>query len=159
MTETRKQLAKDVATELQRRQRRKKLAILGVLGALIALAVAFLQCGKGWGLGGGGDGDDKGVGSGSALVAPSIDAGPARCTVRVSAEGITVDGTPKTRDEAVELCKKTDGAMVTVTGDARQGDWDELRAALQAVGVKIYIRGELWDGKNETAGSAGSSAP
>ena len=36
--------------------------------------------------------------------------------------------------------------MVTVTGDARQGDWDELRAALQAVGVKIYIRGQLWDG-------------
>jgi hypothetical protein len=154
----RKQLAKDVASELAARQRRKKLLILALVAALIIAAIMYLQFGKGWGLGGG-KGKDKGTGPGSARgIAMMPDAGPARCTVRVNAEGISVDGTKATRDEAVALCKKTEGAMVTLTGDARQGDWDELRAALQAVGVKIYIRGQLWDGQAEPAGSGSGSA-
>ena len=88
---------------------------------------SYLRCGSGFGLGGG-----KGTGKrqGQRHRASTSRRRPARCTVRVTAEGITVDGAKKTRDEAVALCKKTDGAMVTVTGDARQGDWDELRAAL-----------------------------
>jgi hypothetical protein len=144
MTEPSQQLAKDVATELERRRRRRKLLVLLLIAALIAAAVVYLQCGKGWGLGGG-DGKGSGSGSGSAITPPT-DAGSQRCTVRVAANGLFVDGEKRTRDEVVEICKKTEGAMVTVTGDARQGDWDELRAALQAVGVKIYIRGQLWDG-------------
>jgi hypothetical protein len=156
----RKQLAKDVASELAARQRRKKLLVLALVAALIIAAIMYLQFGKGWGLGGG-KGKDKGTGPGSAQgIAAMIDAGPARCSVRVSAEGITVDGAKATRDEVVAHCKKTDGAMVVVTGDARQGDWDELRAALQAVGVKIYIRGQLWDGQDaESTGSGSGSAP
>jgi hypothetical protein len=134
--------AKDVAKELEKRSRRRKLIWLAVVAALVALAITYLQCGSGFGLGGG---KGKGAGEGSGTVkAPE----PARCTIRVSAEGIFVDGNKTTRDEAVKQCKKTDGAMVTVTGDARQGDWDELRAALEAVGVKIYLRGQLWDGSN-----------
>ena len=155
---TSKQLAKDVATELQRRGRRRKVALLAVLAAAIAAAIVFLQCGKGWGLGGG-TGDDKDVGSGSAqgIATPvAADAGPQRCTLRVAADGIFVDGVKQTRDEAVAACQKTEGAMVTVTGDARQGDWDELRAALQATGVKIYIRGELWDGESPATDEPGS---
>ena len=148
---TRKQLAKDVAKELDWRRRRRKLIFFILWAILIVLAILWLRCGRGWGLGGGGG---TGMGSepapqpavGSAAIAH--DAAPARCTLRVSADGITVDGTPVTRDEAVARCRTTDGAMVTVTGDARQGDWDELRASLQAAGVKIYIRGELWDGKD-----------
>lgn len=151
MTEPSKQLAKDVATEISRRQRRRKLLVWTLIIAIIVAAVMYLRFGRGWGLG---TGTGTGSGTGSA-VAPPGDAGPARCTVRVSAEGITVDGNKVSRDDAVAKCKGTEGAMVTVTGDARQGDWDELRAALQAVGVKIYIRGQLWDGK---AGS-GSEAP
>jgi hypothetical protein len=146
-----KQLAKDVATELDRRRRRRKLLLLAIWIALIVAAALYLRCGRGWGLGGGkgtGKGSGQGPGSGSAVV-PVMTPAPQRCTVRVSAEGITVDGTKRTRDEAVEACKKTEGAMVTVTGDAREGDWDELRAGLQTVGVKIYIRGELWDGKTD----------
>jgi hypothetical protein len=116
---------------------------------LLAAAILFVRCGTGWGVGGGnGNGVGKGPGAGSGKGKGSAAAQPQRCTVRVTAEGILVDGAKKTRDQAVAICKKTDGAMVTVTGDARQGDWDELRAALQAVGVKIYIRGELWDGSN-----------
>lgn len=139
MTEPSKQLAKDVAIVIERRRRRRKLLVWTVIIAIIVAAVMYLR-GRGWGLGTG-----TGTGRGSAVASPS-DAGPARCTVRVSAEGITVDGTKVSRDDAVAACKSSDGAMVTVTGDARQGDWDELRAALQAVGVKIYIRGQLWDG-------------
>jgi hypothetical protein len=140
-----KKMVKDVASEIERRRRRRRLIMLLVWLALIIAAALYLRCGRGWGLGGG---KGTGTGSGSGAIArPAV--GPTRCTVRVTAEGITVDGTKKSRDEAVEACKKTDGAMVTVTGDAREGDWDELRAGLQAVGVKIYIRGELWDGKTD----------
>ena len=148
-----KKLVKDVASELEARRRRRKMMFLLVWAALIALAIYFVRCGGGWGLGGG-KGAGKGAGAGSGI---GSSAQPARCTIRVSGEGIFVDGAKKTRDDAVAYCKKTDGAMVTVTGDARQGDWDELRAALQAVGVKLYLRGELWDGSNAPDGSA--SAP
>jgi hypothetical protein len=141
-----KALAKDVAKELSAQRRRRKLATYSVFGVLLAAAIMFVRCGTGWGVGGG-DGDGIGA-KGTGKANGSAAAQPQRCTVRVTAEGILVDGAKKTRDEAVATCKKTDGAMVTVTGDARQGDWDELRAALQAVGVKIYIRGELWDGSN-----------
>ena len=67
--------------------------------------------------------------------------GPKRCVVRVTGRGITVDGTEMTREAAVAACKQTDGALVTVTGDARQGDWDELRAALEAAGVQLFMKG------------------
>ena len=137
--------AKQVAKELEKRKRRRRLISLAVVAALVALAITYLQCGSGFGLGGG-NGPGKGEGSGISKSSPDNE--PARCTVRVSSEGIFVDGNKTTRDEAVKLCKKTEGAMVTVTGDARQGDWDELRAALEAVGVKIYLRGQLWDGSN-----------
>ena len=139
------QLAKDVASQIESRRRRRKLLLLAIWVALIVAAALYLRCGRGWGIGGGkgtGTGSGSGIGSGSALV-PALQ--PARCTIRVTADGITVDGAKKTRDEAVAACKKTDGAMVTVTGDARQGDWDELRAALEAVGVKIYMRGQVSD--------------
>lgn len=134
------EFAKDVAKQLERRARRRKLFSLLVVAAVAALAFVYLQCGSGFGIG---EGKGKGKGRGS-----QEEVQPARCTIRVAADGIFVDGAKKTRDEAVEVCKKTDGAMVTVTGDARQGDWDELRAALEAVRVKIYLRGQLWDGSN-----------
>lgn len=138
------EFAKDVAKQLERRSRRRKAFSFLIVAAAAALAFVYLQCGSGFGLGGG---KGKGTGTGSG-VGPGSTQEPARCTIRVAADGIFVDGAQKTRDEAVALCKKTDGAMVTVTGDARQGDWDELRAALEAVGVKIYLRGQLWDGSN-----------
>lgn len=143
-----KKLVKDVASELERRRRWRRLIYLLMWLALIVLAALYLRCGRGWGLGGGqGTGTGTGIGSGAgSMVAPA--AAPTRCTVRVTNDGILVDGTKHTRDEAVEVCKKTqDGALVTVTGDAREGDWAELRAALEAVGVKIYMRGQDYDGR------------
>jgi hypothetical protein len=144
MTTPDKKLVKDVAGEIERRRRRRRLMTLVAILGLVILAVLYLQCGRGWGLGGGkgkGAGPGSGPGSGSALAAPT------RCTLRVTKDGVLVDGTKKTRDEAVDICKRMkDGAVVTVTGDARQGDWDELRAALEAVGVKVYMRGQESDG-------------
>jgi len=128
--------ANDVAKALHKRMRRRKLAFFAVGAALIAALVYFVTCGHGFGLGGQG----KGSGVGPGVVAAS-DAGPSRCLVRVSVAGYTVDGkTDATKDDVVAACKKTSGAEVTVTGDAREGSWTELKAALEAAHVAVYQR-------------------
>jgi hypothetical protein len=133
------QLARDVATQLDRRRRNRKLGLLGIWAVAIALAVMYLRCGSGWGTGGKGEG--KGAGSGASTPLIQLEpGGPKRCVVRVSSEGIVVDGKKLERAQAVAACKQTEGALITVTGDARQGDWDELRTALEAAGVKIFTR-------------------
>lgn len=133
-----KQLAKDVAKQLDRRRTRRKLVLLALFVAAIALAITYLTCGRGWGVGGAGKGEGSGPGPGSGTVAR--DAGVNRCSVRVTAEGIFVDGVPATREAAVTTCKATTGADVVVTGDARQGDWDALRTALEAASVPIFTK-------------------
>lgn len=45
-------LAKDVATELDRRHRRRRLGFLSLCAAAIAAAALYLRCGDGWGIGG-----------------------------------------------------------------------------------------------------------
>jgi hypothetical protein len=133
---TDKDLAKDVAKHLDRRQRRRKLIGYGAAIGLVVLALFYVTCGRGWGLGGPGKG--KGTGSGSAVAV--ADAGPARCSVRVTATGLELDGKPATRDAVVNACKTTTGADVVITGDARQGDWDDLRAALADAKITVYVR-------------------
>lgn len=131
-----RRFAKDVAKHLDRRRTRRKVAVYGGLAGAIALALSYLTCG-GWGLGGRGSG--KGPGGGSGEVA-TADAGPRRCAVRVTAAGITVDGTKATRTQVVEACKAVESAEIVVTGDARQGDWDELEAALKAANITYSVR-------------------
>jgi hypothetical protein len=118
---------------------------VGLLAA-VALAATYLRCGLGFGSGdGGGDGDGDGGGPARALV------GPARCAIRVASTGITVDGTPMERGNTVSVCKAASGADVVVTGDAREGDWKLLEAALRAGGVTdIRVR---------QPGSRGAAAP
>jgi hypothetical protein len=135
MSSPESRFAKDVATQLDRRRMRRRMLALIVLVAAIVLAVLYLTCGRGRGLGGRGTDKGKGPGAGAA-----VDRGPRRCVIRVTAAGIAVDGKPTTRDAAVTACKATTGADVVVTGDARQGDWDELRAALEAANIAIYKR-------------------
>ncbi len=135
-TPTHKGFAKDVAKQLDRRRMRRRLLGWGIAGTAIVLAALYLTCGRGFGIGGKGSGSGSGPGS---VVAPA-DAGPRRCEIRVTAAGISVDGKPMTRDEAVTACKATTGADVVVTGDARQGDWDALRAALDAAGVSLFTK-------------------
>jgi hypothetical protein len=131
--------AKAVAKQLDRRQMKRKLLFLALVVAAIIAAITYLTCGQGFGLGGKGKGSGSGAGSGpgSALV---VDAGPKRCAIRVAASGTTVDGTAATVEQIVSACKTTTGADVTVTGDARQGDWDALRAALEAAEIPIEKR-------------------
>ena len=132
-----RRFAKDVAKHLDRRRVRRKVALYTGLAGAIALAVTYLTCGHGWGVGGKGEGSGAGPGNGQTVVG---DAGPKRCAVRVTAKGITVDGKPATRPQVIEKCKATGGAEVVVTGDARQGDWDELKAALEAAKIEILRR-------------------
>lgn len=109
----------------------------------IIVAVIYLIRSRGWGISDGGRSDRSGSGSVRALLSP-----PGRCAIVVAAEGITVDGAKRTRVEAVAACKTTAGAEVTVTGDARQGDWDELRRALHAGGIEIFKREPKGSGRS-----------
>jgi hypothetical protein len=125
--------ADDVARALHRRMRRRRLAFGAAGAALVAIAIYFVTCGHGFGLGG--------TGNGSGVAAAASDAGPSRCLVRVSAAGYAVDGKPAaSRAVVVAACRRTAGADVTVTGDAREGDWSELRAALDAAHVAVFVR-------------------
>ncbi len=137
MTKHDNQLAKDVAKQLDRRRMRRRMLLLSSFIAAIALAITFLTCGRGWGVGGAGKGEGSGPGPGTASA---VDKGPARCAIRVTGSGIVVGGKPATRQEAVKACKATTGADVVITGDARQGDWDELRAALQAAHIPVFTK-------------------
>ena len=122
------------------RRRRRKLLFFVVWAAAIVAALLYLRCGRGWGTGGKGEGKGAGQGPGSG-PGSAASQGPKRCVIRVSAKGIVVDGKDMKQDEAVAACKRTEGALVTVTGDARQGDWDELRAALEEAKVPIFTKG------------------
>ena len=132
---TDKQFAKDVAKELDRRQRRRKVLVFGGGIAAIVAALLYLRCGGGWGLGGegAGSGSGPGSGSGSAIAAK-------RCEVRVAKGGITVENQPAKVDGVVTACKKVGAADVVVIGDAREGDWEDLRKALEAAKIDISLR-------------------
>jgi hypothetical protein len=130
-----KRFVRDVAKQLDRRRMRRRMTIWGALLALIVAAAGYLRCGSGFGVG-------TGTGTGTEGAGPVRPVtGPRRCAVRVAPSGITVDGKSMSRDEAVAACKATTGADVVVTGDAREGDWKELRAALVTAGVQdIRVR-------------------
>jgi len=135
-----RRFARDVAKEVDRRRVKRKVGLWGTLLAVIAAGAMYLRCGD-FGLGGLG----KGGGTGEA---PHPAAAPARCVLRVARSGITIDGKPRSRDEAVATCKASGGADILVTGDAREGDWTELYTALVAAGIKDINKREA------TAGSA-----
>lgn len=125
-------LARDVAKELEKRARRRKIIILAVVVAAMALMLSYLQCGSGFGFGGGAGAGAGGKGSAKQAV---DDPKAKRCTVRLDAGGMKLEGKKATQDEIVAACKKAGRADVVVTGDARQGDWDALRAALDEAGI------------------------
>ena len=128
-----RQLARDVAKQLDRRRVARKATLWTGLLALIAAAAMYLRCGSGSGIGLGGQGPGE-------VNAPSTpDTHPRRCMLRVTATGITVNGKAMQRDDAVAACKAATGADVVVTGDAREGDWKELQGALKAAGVTDIV--------------------
>jgi hypothetical protein len=127
-----KRFVRDVAKQVDRRRMRRKATLWTALLALVAAAVAYLRCGGGFGLG-------TGTGGEAGPSTPQTVAAPRRCAIRVTATGIVVNGVPMQRDQAVDACKATTGADVIVTGDAREGDWADLRTALTAAGVADVV--------------------
>lgn len=134
------------------KRRLRRLVVPAALIAAIVLAVLYLRCGGGLGVGGGssvglgkGTGSEGTAGAGgsgtarAALDRPS-DAGVPRCQVRVTGAGLELDGAVATREAVVAACTTAAAADVTVTGDARQGVWDDLKAALTAAGVATFVR-------------------
>lgn len=126
-----RQFARDVAKQIDRRRGRRRLTLWSALLALVAAGATYLRCGSGLGLGGDGGGLG-GHGSGEARPV----AGPVRCAIHVSAAGFTVGGKPLSRDAAVAACKAAPATDIFVTGDARAGDPEELKAALEAADAK-----------------------
>ncbi len=155
----------------ERKPKKTRWAVRGVLAALILMALAYLKCGAGFGLGSGGLGLDKedskgegegkgrgdGTGDGTGMSTkqdePTAPAkplvgetpAPARCQLRLDGGGLwQLGATGQEKMEvaaAVAACKQAGGADVTVTGDARQGAWDELKRALDEEGVASFVRG------------------
>ena len=117
----------------EQRPRKRRVVVLALIAALAAALLFYVRCGSGWGLGGG-----AGVGAGGGTATPSPHA---RCALKVTAGGIVVDGKPASRDEAVAACKTAGGAVVTVAGNAREGDWTELQRALDEAHVPFDRRG------------------
>jgi hypothetical protein len=131
-----RRFTRDVAKHVDRRRMRRRMLVWLVLLALVAAAAAYLRCGGGLGLGLGGGGaqglgDFDGNGAGSARVGT----GARRCEIRLAAAGLTVAGKPMQRDDAIIVCKAAAGTDIIITGDAREDDLKELRAALRAAGI------------------------
>ncbi len=106
---------------------------------LAVLAALYLRCGSGWGLrGGGGTGTGTGTATSTGQGAGSAPVATPRCAVRVTAKGLELAGQPSTQEAIIRDCPQ--GVDVVVTGDARQGDWDALRGALDSAHVPTFTR-------------------
>jgi len=153
-------LAKDVAKHLDRRRMRRKLLSWVLLVAALVLAALYARCGSGWGLGGKGKGEGSGAGPGSVQpLRSTTDTGPHRCELRVGASGIIADGKPATVEEAVAACKDAVETKVLVTGGAREGDWEDLKAALERAKIPFQrVESEGGgDGPGSGSGDSGGS--
>ena len=134
-----------------RTRRARRLVLGGGAAALVVLLLLYARCRGGLGLGGGGSPGTPAppataahADAAPAQAAPAdagTDAAPPRCQLRVDGDGVALDGTPASIDRAVAACKAAGAADVLVTGDAVQGQWDRLRAALDGAGVKTFVRG------------------
>lgn len=66
-----------------------------------------------------------------------------RCTLRVSAKGLYVDGDPKSQSEAIALCKSRAAAMVVHEDGVAKDEWKKVETALRREGIEIMMRGPL----------------
>lgn len=83
-----------------------------------------------------------------------------RCTLRISQRGTFVDGEPMSRADAVDHCRRTDGAMVVIEDDVPCSDWEPTCSALRQEGVPISMRGPVGDFRQPViAGNAPRTKP
>lgn len=128
---------------------RRKVARLGAAAAAVVAAVLLApwkRCGAElgfWPGGGPGEGepDRPKTASGPGGPGGGDEAPRPRCKIRLDASGLALDGAAADQAAVVTACKSAGGADVVVTGDAVQGAWDGLRAALIEAGVEVYVRG------------------
>jgi hypothetical protein len=66
-----------------------------------------------------------------------------RCTLRVSATGLYVDGEPTSQRDAIAICKQRAGAMVVVEDDVSREVWKNLEAAFRDEKITVLLRGPL----------------
>jgi hypothetical protein len=144
--------AREVAKHIDRRQVRRRVLLWLLLLVTIIFAIVYFRCGSGWGVGGRGKGDGDGPGSVKGLAVID-DAAPNQCELTLAPEGILLAGAKVSRDDAVAACKAAGRAMVIVTGNTVQADWDALKAALEAAKVTVFRR-EV----GTSSGSAGSGS-
>ena len=91
------------------KKRRSRKSLLAA--AVIAIAVWMGWCGRGYFLGSGSSGTDAADRDPSAAAAR--DAAPARCRIRVDANGVQLGGARVTVGKAVEACKASGEADLT----------------------------------------------
>lgn len=126
-----------------------------LLALALLLAWLFRSCpGLGPGLGLGTGKDDPGTHdkppattSGDARTAPPGDAGAEKaraCMLELTSDGLFVDGKDAPIAEAVRICRMAGKAHLQVTGGARVGTYEELKAALEEAGVTLDER--QWPG-------------
>jgi hypothetical protein len=135
-------------------RRRSRWAVRGIFAAVLAALLGYIRCGAQLGVGGGAGAPSQPSQPGAERVtAPAPpDAPVARCQLRLDGGGLWLLGptgqAPTEVAAAVAACTAAGGADVVLTGEARQGAWDELRAALDAAAVPSFVRG--------AAGAAGA---
>jgi hypothetical protein len=126
------------AAERRRLRKGRLIAAGGVVGLLVA-ALLFLRCGQDFGLGGG-DGEAPETPVVADAAPPPADAAPARCLLRLDADGLTLEGAAVTVEGAVEACRAAGAAELVVTGDASFGLRERLRQALREAAIDLYER-------------------
>lgn len=123
----------------RKRKRGRRLATLGLVGALGAAIYWFLQfSGAGVGLPGLPGLPDKE----RADTEPSSDAAAQQvppCELRVDREGVQLEGESVDVEVAVASCRQAGEAILTVTGDARYGTFEQTRDALEQAGVTVRV--------------------
>ncbi len=132
-----------------KRNRGRMSPMLLLLAALVLLGLwlARGRCGRGWGLGGGGDTTGLPSGrperpSGGDVArtdgdSPRTQAPP--CEARLSSDGLQRNGRSVTLADLVSQCRAAGSVNLTVTGDARFGEMETLRASLADAGLRVFV--------------------
>lgn len=116
-----------------------RLLFLVLVLLLVALLLWWKNCLPGKGSGGPKSRQET-SGMSASAEAPRETKGTF-CTLRVDAEGITVEGKPVASPEAaVKACGESKRAVLTVTGDAISGKVDQLERALGEAEITVQRR-------------------
>lgn len=131
------------------------IVLLAAAALIAGLILGWKYCGRGGGgkgVGGGGGigtgggtatgvgpGDKTGTGSKAGDATGSSSGRLGRCQLRIDETGLSRDGKPITREKAVEVCTPLGDAEIQVIGTTRYGDFEELKKALEAKGVRVFV--------------------